>query len=553
MSFFAAKPLGWFWILGSWRAANRTAVLGMALALAVCSARSASGQNPPPTDDNGAAQAPPAPSTTLENTATNQQPAFYVHAELTRPTRDIREGDALGLNVVSEQDAYLYILYEQADGKMFQIYPNEHQKNNRVKAKTPVQVPASADLFRWEVGPPFGKEVVKVIASKNPIERLSRADLKQAQFNPISRAGVKEAAQEVTAQEPNQWAEVDLEIVTYPKDHEAEPDAARRFGVFFGVTEHVFNEQHRRGVQKLTEGKEKGGLNLAGCANDARDLTAMMRGVGQLSDARTFVDAEFTKANLEYAITRWLPSISRPGDTVFIHIASHAGQIDDDNGDEKDGKEEIIIPADFIDVPIMVALMDDAKAGTLDPKVRPRFEQLLAAMQSAKDGKEESQILFRANGVSDDLFARWLQHLSGRQVILIMDTCHSSGFANVEKGLTGSPKGTPIEFDFLEGELPRLKDIGEREQALIAAALTAESAVCLENRKNGVFTAYLMESLLKTTGPVKLEDSYEYCCEFVPKYFTEVNEARQQAGEEPIAPHRQHLVNLCTKPVFMKP
>ena len=357
----------------------------------------------------------------------------------------------------------------------------------------------------------------------------------------------------MTGQANHDWAEVDLEIVTYPKDHAAEPDGARRFGVFFGVSEYVFDKQHRRGMEILTEGKEKGGLNLVGCANDAKDLTTLMRGVGQLSDARTYVDADFTRGNLEYAVTRWLPYVSRPGDTVFIHIAAHAGQIDDDNGDEKDGKEEVILPADFIDTPIMTALVEEAKSGTLDPKVKPRFDQLMAALQGAGDGKKQSQILWRETGISDDLFARWLQHLSDRQVVLILDTCHGAGFANVEKGLTGNPKGAPFEFDFLESELPRLKDIGQREQALFSAALTAESAVSLANNKNGVFTAFLMESLLKTTGPVKLEDSYEFCCEFVPKYFAELNQARQQAGAEPIPPHRQYLVNLCTKPVYMKP
>lgn len=489
------------------------------------------------------------PATTLENTAQNQQPAFYVHAELNRPTRDIREGDALGLMVQSEQDAYLYILYEQADGKIFQIYPNAHQKENRVAAKTPVQVPAKADLFRWEVGPPFGKEVVKVIASRQPIERLSRADLKQTQFNPLSLAGVKEAEQQIASQANKDWAEVDIEIVTYPKDHQAEAQGARRFGVFFGISQYVFHEQHKRGVARLTEGKEQGGLNLAGAANDAKDLSALLRSVGQLSDVRTYLDFDATRANFEYAVTRWLPSVSRPGDTVFIHFAAHGGQVDDDNGDEQDGKEEVLIPADFVDVPVLVELIEESKAGTLDPKLRPRVQQLLEIAQ-ASAGKEHAA-LSRATGVSDDLFGRWLQHLEGRQVVVILDTCHSGGFATQEKRLTA--EGVPFEFDFLEGELPRLKDIGQRDQAMMAAALAAESAVALENRKNGVFTAFLMESLLQTAGPVKLEDSFEFCSEFVPKYFSEVNQRRQQAGEKPIAPHRQHLVNLCTKPVYMKP
>ena len=45
------------------------------------------------------------------------QPAFLVRAEVNHATRDYREGDALSVGVASEVDAYLYVFYQQADGK----------------------------------------------------------------------------------------------------------------------------------------------------------------------------------------------------------------------------------------------------------------------------------------------------------------------------------------------------------------------------------------------------------------------------------------------------
>ena len=100
------------------------AMLTIGLGLPGQASPAVAAQQTPPTEDVAVAANPVVPPpTTLENTANNQQPAFYVHAELTRPTRDIREGDALGLTVVSEQDAYLYILYEQVDGKIFRSIP----------------------------------------------------------------------------------------------------------------------------------------------------------------------------------------------------------------------------------------------------------------------------------------------------------------------------------------------------------------------------------------------------------------------------------------------
>jgi hypothetical protein len=505
-----------------------------------------------PTSPAGTTAPPPAADpASIENTATNAQPAFYVHAELNRPTRDLREGDQVVLTVKTEEDAYLYILYQQADGKIFQIFPNADQTNSRVAAKTPVQVPASADLFRWEVGPPFGREMIKVIASRKPIEPLSRAELRQKDFNPVTMASVKQAARQLTGSAARDWAEVDLDILTYPKDHEAEANEGRRFGVFFGVSKYLFDAEHRSAVTRLTEGKQPGGLNLVACDNDANNLGAMLRDVGQLSDGRTFIDADATRANLEYAITRWLPSVSRPGDTVFIHFAGHGSQIPDDNGDEADGKDEALIPADFVDMAILSEFLEQDKAGTLDPKLRPRVAELLAIAQQAGDRGGEA--LVRATGVSDDLFGRWLQKLSGRQVVVLLDTCHSGGFATREKSLTAVPEAVPMEFDFLESELPRLKDIGERDQALISAALAAESAVALTSGDNGVFTGFLLESFRLKPGPLKLEDSFQYCCDQVPKYFEAVNRARQEQGAPPITPHRQHLINFCSRPVYLKP
>lgn len=502
--------------------------------------QAAEGAAPPPVDESNVA-----------NAASNPQPSFYVHAELDRPTRDLREGDQVTLNVQSEVDAYLYILYQQADGKIFQIFPNVDQPNNRVQAKTTVRVPASRDLFRWEVGPPFGKEAIKVIASRKPIERLTRAELAKDVFNPIALKSVKQAADDLAAGPARDWAEVDLEIITYPKDQEFEDSGARRFGVFFGVSKYLFDAEHRAGVSRLTEGEQQGGLNLLGCTNDATRLAAMFRGVGQVSDARVFVDADATRANLEYAITRWLPSVSKPGDTVFIHFAGHGGQIPDDNGDEADGKDEVLIPADFVDVPILSEFIERDKAGTLDPKLRPlMLEMLEVARQS---GDRAGEMLARKSGVSDDLFGRWLQKLAGRQVVVILDTCHSGGFATAEKSLDARAEAAPVQFDFLEGELPRLKDIGERDQALISAALAAESAMALVSGENGVFTGFLLESFRLRPGTLKLEDGFAYCRQQVPLYFEAVNKARVQEGLPPLKPHQQHLVNFCTRPVFLKP
>ena len=58
-----------------------------------------------------------------------------------------------------------------------------------------MQVPAADDAFRWVIGPPFGHEVVKVIASKKPVDALSLPRLKDDHFNPVTQEHVERGRQ----------------------------------------------------------------------------------------------------------------------------------------------------------------------------------------------------------------------------------------------------------------------------------------------------------------------------------------------------------------------
>jgi hypothetical protein len=59
------------------------------------------------------------------------------------------------------------------------------------------------------------------------------------------------------------------------------------------------------------------------------------------------LDEQATKPNLDELIVRWLPSVSQPGDTAFICFSGHAGQVDNRDGTEPDGKDELIGPYDL--------------------------------------------------------------------------------------------------------------------------------------------------------------------------------------------------------------
>merc|ERR1711907_300648 len=53
-----------------------------------------------------------------------------------------------------------------------------------------------------------------------------------------------------------------------------------------------------------------------------------------------------TKANMLQSLS-WLVGGAQPGDEMFLHYSGHGGQQRDRTGDERDGKDETLIPCDF--------------------------------------------------------------------------------------------------------------------------------------------------------------------------------------------------------------
>lgn len=53
-----------------------------------------------------------------------------------------------------------------------------------------------------------------------------------------------------------------------------------------------------------------------------------------------------TKANILRAL-EWLVSGARPNDALFLHYSGHGGQVEDQDGDEEDGYDEVIYPVDY--------------------------------------------------------------------------------------------------------------------------------------------------------------------------------------------------------------
>jgi hypothetical protein len=93
-----------------------------------------------------------------------------VEAWVDRPEHTYAVGQQLKVLVRPKQTSYITVLNVGTSGRVAVIFPNFHQRDMQVRAGQTVSIPAgSADWKIDIVGPP-GIEVIKVIASKEPLK-----------------------------------------------------------------------------------------------------------------------------------------------------------------------------------------------------------------------------------------------------------------------------------------------------------------------------------------------------------------------------------------------
>jgi uncharacterized caspase-like protein len=227
-----------------------------------------------------------------------------------------------------------------------------------------------------------------------------------------------------------------------------------------------------------------------------------------LDDAAVLINQQATLANIERAVRQVLPSATKPGDTVFLYWSGHGGRCADDNRDEADGYDEFLVPY---------------------------------------DGSGENLNALRRTMLLDDTFGRWVQALDGRKLVVILDTCHSGGQATGSKGMSlpgiSAPEGGAANFDFLDGELERSKDIGQKETAILASSRATQVSFETEEGLSAM-TLFLAKQLSDATTPITLAQVFDNLKSTVPAY---VSQHMEGAIQTPV------LVDNTTPPVYVKP
>jgi hypothetical protein len=194
---------------------------------------------------------------------------------------------------------------------------------------------------------------------------------------------------------------------------------------------------------------------LVGSKQDVKDMRQFIKSVWGYQDhqIRTLSDAQATRTAILNAFDNWLIKGTSRGDKILFYFSGHGSYTNDRNGDEIDNCDEILLPVDF-----------------------PRM-------------------------IIDDEINALLQRLEGRQVMIVIDACHS--------GTITHSIANPVIKDPVSSSLPKfrcnnLKPDTKRDgfiaapQNIISYTAVAPNEVALvdiEKPYRGVFTYRFIQGI----------------------------------------------------------
>ena len=303
-------------------------------------------------------------------------------------------------------------------------------------------------------------------------------------------AGLDPRVKERIAALPDQFSEHRVRLYTSARENApAAASKPKRVGLFIGVNKYRdvnFCEPHEE-FRRSAEAMHKMFTSRGGIAPER---------------AKLLLGEESTCASIEQAIVGWLPRRSEPGDTVFIYYCGHGGTVTNLDGSEPDGRDELITTF-------------DNDIGKFDSA--PAWEAAL-----------------RKRTILDDTLARWLQELPGRQIVLLLDTCHGGGAVDA-KGLA----------KFFSHEAARVKDISQLNM-IVVAGCSADESVWFTKGPDALtrMPLYFMEAVEKLPAPVSVRQAYDYYLVQVQDYLRKINKAGAKNRRSPTP----RYCPLCWRP-----
>lgn len=90
----------------------------------------------------------------------------------------------------TNKDCYVYLYHMDSVGQVRLLFPNRYQASNRVEANKTYTIPDETMNFEFQISPPFGSEIVKAVASFQPIKDVETS-VEGEVFRGVGRIGDK--------------------------------------------------------------------------------------------------------------------------------------------------------------------------------------------------------------------------------------------------------------------------------------------------------------------------------------------------------------------------
>jgi hypothetical protein len=137
--------------------------------------------------------------------------------------------------------------------------------------------------------------------------------------------------------------------------------------------------------------------SLRGCVADTETIRAMLIELFNFPERniRTFTNEQVVKAEVQKQFA-WLFQGAKPGDRVVLHFSGHGSYVDDKDGDEPDGRDELIALYDMdFDDPDTYLLDDELREWT---KTKPPGVELTVVLDNCHSGTGTRMLLAAATG-----------------------------------------------------------------------------------------------------------------------------------------------------------
>ena len=139
----------------------------------------------------------------------NQDEDFRVELRVSGDKESFKIGDEIRFTFKASKDCYVTLINIGPTGKPVIIFPNKWYKTNLVKAGKNYSIPPEESNYTMIAQDPKGIEMVKAIASLEPIKALEKADLSQVgNFKIVEKPGLvmKGIGLEVGKKKKSEWS-----------------------------------------------------------------------------------------------------------------------------------------------------------------------------------------------------------------------------------------------------------------------------------------------------------------------------------------------------------